>query len=432
MKEKRESGPEKAVLVGVAVGRQSDEELESSIEELGLLVRTAGAEVAGTVIQKRARIDPAFYMGKGKVEIVAECAREHGAALVVFDEDLTPAQVRNLERETGCRVIDRSELILDIFALRAKTRQARVQVELAQLEYLRPRLTRMWTHLERYEGGIGMRGPGEKQLEIDRRLIDRRIRDLRRELASVEKQKELERFGRRNVFRVALVGYTNAGKSTLLNFLTDAGTYEADELFATLDTKTRSWNVRPGRNIVISDTVGFLDKLPHHLIASFHATLGEAIEADLMLHVIDASHPRALDQGRAVLRVLKEVGADTAPLIHVLNKMDLVADGIEIAELRAELGAAVEVSARTGTGMDGLERAVLDEVDRYAVEDEVELSAGMADQGRVLAWVRAHAHVLEESMQGESIRLRLRLTKSGWEKLARMGAVRAGDPAGSD
>ena len=200
MKEKRESGPEKAVLVGVAVGRQSDEELESSIEELGLLVRTAGAEVAGTVIQKRARIDPAFYMGKGKVEIVAECAREHGAALVVFDEDLTPAQVRNLERETGCRVIDRSELILDIFALRAKTRQARVQVELAQLEYLRPRLTRMWTHLERYEGGIGMRGPGEKQLEIDRRLIDRRIRDLRRELASVEKQKELERFGRRNVF----------------------------------------------------------------------------------------------------------------------------------------------------------------------------------------------------------------------------------------
>jgi GTP-binding protein HflX len=413
---------DRAILAGVAVDGQTDAELDADLEELGLLARTAGAEVLDVVTQRRERVDAAYYIGKGKVLAIAARAQELAAGVIIFDNDLTPAQVRNLERVTGCRVIDRSEVILDIFARRARTRQARLQVELAQLEYLRPRLKRMWTHLERYEGGIGMRGPGEKQLEIDRRLIDRRIRDLKRELARVEKQRARERSGRRNAFRVALVGYTNAGKTTLLNRLTGAGAYEADELFATLDTRTRRWALPTRRDVVISDTIGFVNKLPHHLIASFHATLGEAIEADLLLHVIDASHGRAIEQAQAVARVIEEVGAGFAPRLHLLNKVDRVGDGLELAELRAMLPGALEISARTGHGIEALADRVAMAADQDARECEVIIAAG---NGRALAFVRDRAEVRDCRDEDDRVRLRIRILDADLRRLEGLGAERA-------
>lgn len=417
--EPRQKRTERAILAGVAVDGQTDSELKEDLIELDLLAQTAGALVKGVVTQKRSRVDPAYYLGRGKAEDLASRAREADAGLIIFDNDLSPAQIRNLERVTGCRVVDRSELILDIFALRARTRQARIQVELAQLEYLRPRLRRLWTHLERYEGGIGMRGPGETQLEMDRRLIDHRIQELKRELRRVEKQKTLERRGRRRAFRVALVGYTNAGKTTLLNRLTGASEYEADKLFATLDTKTKRWKIHPGREIVLSDTVGFLSKLPHHLIASFHATLGEAIEADLLLHVIDSSHPRALDHAEAVRQVVEEVGADSVPAIHVLNKIDRIEDAVDLVELRAALAGAIELSARTGAGVDTLEAAVLAEVDRLAIEREILIAVG---DGKAHSLVRECAEVIHTRIEGERIRIRIRIHEPDLRRLEQLGA----------
>lgn len=424
--EKPKGDAGRAILVGVALNGGAVESVEDSLEELALLAETAGAEAVGRVVQRRARPDAALYVGRGKAEEIAEQADAADAGLVIFDDDLSASQIKNLEKATLRRVIDRSELILDIFALRARTRQARVQVELAQLEYLRPRLRRMWTHLERYEGGIGMRGPGETQLEIDRRLIDRRIRDLKRDLERIEKQKRVERRARRNVFRVALVGYTNVGKSTLLNRLTAAGTYEADELFATLDTKTRAWDVGSAKPVVLSDTVGFIAKLPHHLVASFHATLGEALEADLLLHVVDASAAAALEQIDAVVGVLRSIGADLIPRLTVLNKVDAMAERADLAVLHRAVPDAIEVSARTGEGTDRLAAAVRAEAERDAVERELLIDSG---NGRALAFVGAHAEVVTTRHEGEHTRLRVRIAPADYSRVLDLGAVdAAGDP----
>ncbi len=287
---------ERALLVGHA-GRDGPD-LPRSLDELRRLADTAGARVLGELVQRRGDVHPPTFLGKGKLAELKELAEDRAADLVVFNDDLTPSQVRNLEKELGTKVVDRSELILDIFARRARTRESRLQVELAQLQYQLPRLTGMWKHLERQAGGIGTRGPGETQLETDRRFVRERIARLKHALEGVERERETQRRRRRERFRAALVGYTNAGKSTLFNALTRAGVFVEDRLFATLDATTRQL-VSPTRELVLlTDTVGFIRKLPHHLVASFHSTLTEAVEADLLLHVVDAADPDLAAEGR--------------------------------------------------------------------------------------------------------------------------------------
>ncbi len=348
---------ERAVLVGHSA-RDVGGALERSLDELALLADTAGATVHGRISQRRGTVHPATYIGKGKVEELKALADEHDVHLVVFDDDLTPAQVKNLEKKLDRKVIDRSELILDIFSRRARTRESRLQVELAQLEYTLPRLTGMWKHLERQAGGIGTRGPGETQLETDRRLVRERIAKLKQELESVERERETQRRRRRREFRAALVGYTNAGKSTLFNALTRSQVFVENRLFATLDATTRQM-VSPKRQVaLLTDTVGFIRKLPHHLVASFHSTLVEAIEADLLLHVVDAADPDFRQQMLAVEGVLEDIMETPRPTTLVFNKCDLLEDESIAAGLRAEFAGCHVVSARTGEGLDELRAAV--------------------------------------------------------------------------
>jgi len=350
---------ERAVLVGHAGrGSAGAADLERSLDELALLADTAGARVAGRLAQRRGTIHPATFLGKGKVDELKALAIEHDVDLVVFDDDLTPAQVKNLEKALDRKVIDRSELILDIFAKRARTRESRLQVELAQLEYTLPRLTGMWKHLERQAGGIGSRGPGETQLETDRRLVRVRIARLKRELEAVERERETQRRRRRREFRAALVGYTNAGKSTLFNALTRSDVFVENRLFATLDATTRQM-VSPDRQVaLVTDTVGFIRKLPHHLVASFHSTLVEAIEADLLLHVVDASDPAYPAHVRAVEQVLEDLEVKPRETRLVFNKVDLLSDEDTNAGLAASSPGSFLVSARTGAGLDALRRFV--------------------------------------------------------------------------
>src|SRR3990172_4293548 len=356
-------GPaELTILVGAPRQKSADDRyVHEHMDELARLADTAGARVAGRMIQRVAMPTPNWYLGAGKVAELASLAQEVGATLVVFDQDLSPAQGRNLERALGRRVMDRMELILDIFARRAQSREAKMQVELAQLEYLLPRLARMWVHLSRIRGGIGLRGPGETQLETDRRMIRRKISRLRRELERVSRHRHVLRQGRRPVPTVALVGYTNAGKSSLLKALTRADTLVDDRLFATLDTMTREVTLTPGLSpgsdgrdgrstrVRLVDTVGFIRKLPHHLVASFGATLEEARGGDMLAHVIDASHPDWEEQVEVVDGVLAELNETPRPVVHVFNKMDLVA-GPDLFRRRVTAGfePAAFVSAVRG------------------------------------------------------------------------------------
>lgn len=348
---------EQAVLVQLDLGQGA---LAERLSELQLLVESAGADVVGVVRGRRPRPDPAFFVGRGKLEEVRSAIVQGQGDLVVFDHTLSLAQQRNLERELQCRVIDRNALILDIFAQRARSHEGKLQVELAQLEYLSTRLVRGWTHLERQRGGIGLRGPGETQLETDRRLLGIRVKQLKSRLERLERQRTTRRRARnrRGVPQVSLVGYTNAGKSTLFNALTKAGTYAADQLFATLDTTSRRiWLPEVGE-VVLSDTVGFIRDLPHDLVAAFHATLEEVAEADLLLHVVDGASEDREAQRSTVESVLAEIGAQDVPRLEVLNKIDLLAE--VPAELSDECGSIrrVCVSARTGAGMDALRMAL--------------------------------------------------------------------------
>lgn len=364
----------KAILVGVDFGKGDH---AGSLEELNLLARSAGAEPVFTVTGKRSSPDAAFYIGSGKVDEVAQAIHLYSAELVIFNHALSPAQQRNLEKRLHINVVDRTSLILDIFAQRAKSHEGKVQVELAQLQHLMTRLVRGWTHLERQKGGIGLRGPGETQLETDRRLIGERVRMLRTRLSKLQRQRETQRRSRnRNqIFSVSLVGYTNAGKSTLFNTMTKAGTYAADQLFATLDTTSRRIYLDNVGNVVISDTVGFIRELPHQLVAAFRATLEETIHADLLLHVVDAGNPMRNEQIEQVNLVLEEIGADRIPQLLVWNKID--AAGLKPGIERDEYGKIRRVfaSARTGEGLDLLREAIAE----YA-KDEKDVRSGDMDE----------------------------------------------------
>jgi GTP-binding protein HflX len=322
--------PERAILVAAPIRHRGHPpslgSVEEHLDELARLVDTAGAEVVGRVAQRLARASPAQYVGRGKAAELHDLVQARGASLVVFDEELSPVQGKNLESLLGVRVVDRTEIILAIFARRAQSREARMQVELAQLEYLLPRLARMWVHLSRIRGGIGLRGPGEAQIETDRRLIRRRISGLKKKLERVARHRRTVRQGRRAIPTVALVGYTNAGKSSLLNALSGANAFVEDRLFATLDTLVRECDLQPGLRVRLVDTVGFIRKLPHHLVASFRATLEEAAGADALIHVVDGSHPDWEDQVRVVNEVLAAMVQRQRPTLTVLNKLDRVPD----------------------------------------------------------------------------------------------------------
>ncbi|MCP5268738.1 MAG: GTPase HflX [Zoogloeaceae bacterium] len=379
----RPSAGERAVIVQLDFGR---DDIDEQVEEVRLLAESAGAEVCSVVFGRRNSPDPATFAGKGKVQEIAATLAASDAGLVIFNHGLSPAQERNLERELKCRVVDRTSLILDIFALRAQSAEGKLQVELAQLEHLATRLVRGWTHLERQKGGIGLRGPGEKQLETDRRLLGNRVKLLKDRLVKLERQRGVQRKARSrgDVLNVSLVGYTNAGKSTLFNALTHAGVYAADKLFATLDTTSRKLWLENAGHIVISDTVGFIRDLPHELVAAFHATLEATAEADLLLHVVDAANPARDDQMSEVSKVLAEIGALDVPQITVLNKQDLT--GLPAAAERDEYGriCRVRVSAASGEGLPLLRQALAEQAVEKAQRLEAQRARPSVEQSPII------------------------------------------------
>jgi GTP-binding protein HflX len=385
------SAPERAILVGADLP-QARIPVAESLLELDRLADTAGLVTAGQTTQPLRRIHPSTFVGAGKVEEVHRLVEAERADVVIFDDALTPAQQRNLEKRLGVKVIDRSALILDIFAQRARSLEGKLQVELAQLQYLLPRLTRQWTHLSRQRGGgVGTRGPGETQLEVDRRRVRERIAQLRRRLASVERTRDLHRAERRATPTptVALVGYTNAGKSTLMNALTRAGVLVEDRLFATLDPTVRRLRLPQGQTVLLGDTVGFIHKLPHQLVEAFKSTLEQVRTADLLLHVVDVSHPTWHEQVQITEEVLAEIGASEVPAITILNKADLLPPGRKPAAPRG----SVWVSARAGTGLPGLLARVEDALDAGLARVRCELPS---TRGDVIAWLRRTGRVIEE------------------------------------
>ena len=396
---------EKAVLVGVELpSRQRDLPSEYSLEELERLAETAGARVVKKYSQQLRSVTPATLIGRGKVEEIAAGLRELQPNLVIFDEDLSPAQQRNLEAALKFRVIDRSQLILDIFAQRARSNEGKLQVELAQLEYLLPRLTRQWTHLSRLGGGIGTRGPGETQLEVDRRRIRERIGHLKKRLQTVERTRALQRQERDQVpfASVALVGYTNAGKSTLMNALTRAGVFVEDKLFATLDPTTRALRLPNGDKVMLVDTVGFIHKIPHSLIEAFKSTLEEVRRADLLLHLIDMVNPLFEEQIQVIEEVLGEIGAGEIPVILVPNKIDRVAT-VPVQKLKQRGAVGVcPISALTRAGIPEL----LDAIGALLAEGKELLHACFAaSEGGLLSLLRERGRIVEESYDGDEIRV---------------------------
>ena len=397
---------ESAVLVGVQLPEQSYH--GDALEELTGLVETAGASVVGRLTQKRRAPAAATYIGHGKVDELKILVDATDADVVIFDNDLSPAQIRNLEETLKVKVLDRTEVILDIFSTRAQTHEARLAVELAQLEYSLPRLKGMWKHLSRMKMGVGMRGPGEKQLETDRRLAERRIRDLRRDLEVVQRRKEREVAGRRDRMTVSLVGYTNAGKSTLMNVLTGSDVLAEDKLFATLDTRTRRWQLPGWGPVLLSDTVGFIRDLPHHLVASFKATLEEARQADLLIHVADASSRAALDQISAVYEVLRELGIEEKDTLLVLNKVDQIADPTRLESIRSLYPSAVTISAVTGDGLSRLTSAVSDALSQDFLDLEIRFDVS---NGRLLAYLAKYGEVLSRTFAGDRASVHCRISR---------------------
>ena len=411
LERKRAQAVEKEVAILVRVILPGDDFDTARIDadpldELEGLAETAGAYVASGLTQKRDKPDTTTYMGKGKVDELQNLVEFHAADVVIFDNDLSPAQTRNLEQAIKVKVLDRTELILDIFATHAQTYESRLAVELAQLEYSLPRLKRMWTHLSRLKMGVGMRGPGEKQLEVDRRLVEKRIHDLKSELSKIEKRKETQVRSRRGMMTVSIVGYTNAGKSTLMNALTDANVLAQDKLFATLDTRTRKWQLPNWGPVLLSDTVGFIRDLPHRLIASFKATLEETRQADLLLHVADASSPSVQDQISAVFDVLAEIGIEEKDTLLVLNKTDAAPSPRMLNSILKRYPNAVPISAITQDGFEKLAITVSDALSRSFRNVDIEMPI---NNGRLLAYLAAKGEVLSTHYSEETISVHCRI-----------------------
>jgi len=416
---------ERAILVAALLARSNGSD---ELGELTALAESAGAVVVDRFQQKIRKINPSTYIGKGKALQLARRVKQHEADVIIFDNDLSPGQIRELEKLVEAKVLDRSELILDIFATRAKTKQAKLQVELAQLEYTYPRLTRMWSHLDTVAGaggataagavgGIGTRGPGEQQLEIDRRLVNKRISELKRELAGIDKRRLREIDGRRGLFKISLVGYTNAGKSTLLNTLTDAGAFVEDRLFATLDTRTRKWSPAKSVEVLLSDTVGFVRKLPHQLVASFKATLEETVNADLLLHVIDVASEDALSQMESVNAVLDEIDCGRKPTLLVLNKVDAITNLSQLEMIETVYPDAVAISAKSGLGLDELGRKV---TECYRGSEVVLRVSSHQSNGKVQSFLRAHGRILNEEYGDSSVVIEVKMGQNQLPELQRL------------
>ncbi|MCD6374026.1 MAG: GTPase HflX [Caldisericaceae bacterium] len=405
--------------MGMVKRGQSRWEVEDHLSELAALAQTSGADIIHTFVQERLAPDPAFFIGKGKIEEIADFIEVNDIDLLVFDDELSPAQVRNIENVTKIKVIDRTALILDIFALHARTNMAKVQVELAQLNYYLPRLTRQWQHLSRQVGGIGTKGPGETQLETDRRLVRQRISHLKEKLEKIAHQNQVQRQQRKELFRAALIGYTNAGKSTLMNALTNARVLIEDQLFATLDTTVRRLQLNPTTTILVSDTVGFIRKLPHHLVASFQTTLSEAIEADLLIHVVDVTHPHFEAHVETVNQILNELKIEDKKRLLVFNKVDRLKNHNILDQLRLLHPEALFISAARHIGLQRLRDRLLSLVeDQYEVE-QIRLNY---QRGAAEHLIYPLAKILEKSSDDQYLYLTIKYDKANKSKISQITA----------
>ena len=411
MIERNNVSQEKALLVGVIQPGMTESLIHEHLDELELLAETAGAKIAGRITQRVSKINPATFIGKGKAEELLNQAKELDVKLIVFDDELSPGQMKNYHKiSDNVKVLDRSGLILDIFHKHAKTKEARTQVDLAYMEYLLPRLTRQWTHLERQMGGIGTRaGMGETQIEIDRRLIRTRISKLKKELIRIEKERDTQSYRRQSEFRVSLVGYTNAGKSTLFKALTGSDVYIQDQLFATLDTTVRQLQIDESHQILLSDTVGFIRKLPHNLVASFKSTLKEVLEADLILVMLDISSSQIEDHIQTIENVLKDMGAQEIPKIIVLNKVDLISDGNMIEKRQREFPNSVTVSAQQHLRLSELRSRIIAKMEENFQTIDLEFSY---DQGKTIAHAQEGVDVLKREYEETGVKLRIRGSRS--------------------
>lgn len=408
---------ERAMLVALQTRHINRELVEEHLSELEELADTAGADSVFKIIQSKSAIDPAFYIGKGKAEELAQLVELNDIDLVISDDDLTPVQVRNLEKLFNRKIIDRSGLILDIFALRAKTKEAKTQVELAQLEYMLPRLTRAWTHLSKQYGGIGTKGPGETQIETDRRMIRTRISHLKEKLKEIESQRKTQSKGRKDFVRISIAGYTNAGKSTLFNLLTKSDVFAEDKLFATLDSTTRSVNFSTGEKLLISDTVGFIRKLPAHLVASFKSTLNEVRDSDIILHMIDLSHPYYEDHLRVVDETLKEFDSEHKKEIKVFNKVDSVNDKSIIDYVRNKYPGSVIISSKKGINISSLIRAIVNIIKESFVEQELTLGI---EQTKIASQIHDLAEVTSVKYNHDTVLFKFRANKENSEKIKKL------------
>lgn len=408
---------ERAMLVALDTKEFSKEVVEEHLDELEELADTAGAQTIFKIIQSKARMDSAYYVGRGKAEELAQLVELNDINIVIFDDDLTPVQVRNLSDLFNRKVIDRSGLILDIFALRAKSKEAKTQVELAQLQYMLPRLTRAWTHLSKQYGGIGTKGPGETQIETDRRMIRTRIALLKDKLKQIESQRTTQAAGRKNSTRIAIAGYTNAGKSTLFNLLTQSEVFAEDKLFATLDSTTRQLELDSTEKILVSDTVGFIRKLPPHLIASFKSTLNEVRDADIILHVIDLSHPFYEDHLKVVEDTLKEFGSESKTVFKVFNKVDAVSDRNRIEYVKNYYKESVIISASKGINVPALRKKLKNMVENSFTEEKVNLNI---NQSKIASQIYQLAEVLSTKYNEDVMTILYRANKQNSDKIKKI------------